>query len=301
MQPGSSSTARYGYDAGNKRVWRGDTGVDEIAFWAGQKLATYQISTSGSVVYFTLTSTNVYFGGKLISKGTYNSSGTGDKVNLTPVAADRLGSIGKFYPYGTERPSATANDKEKFTGYFRDASTGLDYADQRYHQPGMGRFMTPDSAPSAKLSDPGSWNRYAYVGGDPSIALIPRDNTTTTWGFGTLTIPIRAIITLPRRRTPIPLPYGRHQRITAITFPCSSRYRTLALLGLHCRFLERANHAHAFKLWSAVYRRFGWLHLHSRFGKYLGRHQGRSAKRCPPHSKCTAADIGGSRSALQSP
>jgi hypothetical protein len=39
-----------------------------------------------------------------------------------PVVADRQGSIKKFYPYGTERPSATANDTEKFTGYFRDAS-----------------------------------------------------------------------------------------------------------------------------------------------------------------------------------
>jgi RHS repeat-associated protein len=115
----------------------------------------------------------VYFGGKLVSKGAYNSSGTGDKVGLTPLAADRLGSIGKFYPYGTERPSATTNDTEKFTGYFRDASTGLDYADQRYEQPGMGRFMTPDAAPSAKANDPGSWNRYAYTRGDPVNRVDP--------------------------------------------------------------------------------------------------------------------------------
>src|SRR6266481_4855874 len=80
------------------------------------------ISAATGGLSFTLTSTNVYFGGKLISKGTYNSAGSGDKVNLTPVAADRLGSIGKFYPYGQERPSATGNDKEKFTGYFRDQS-----------------------------------------------------------------------------------------------------------------------------------------------------------------------------------
>ena len=110
----------------------------------------------------------MYFGSKLISKGAYNISGSGDYVNLTAVAADRLGSIGKFYPYGVERPSATQNDKEKFTGYFRDASTGLDYADQRYEQPGSGRFMTPDPyGGSASGTDPGSWNRYAYVGGDP--------------------------------------------------------------------------------------------------------------------------------------
>ncbi|MEQ1886545.1 MAG: glycohydrolase toxin TNT-related protein, partial [Bryobacteraceae bacterium] len=100
--------------------------------------------------------------------GAYNSGGTNDKVTLTSIAQDRLGSRnGKFYPYGQERPSATANDKEKFTGYYRDASTGLDYADQRYHQAGVGRFMTPDPfGGSAKASDPGSWNRYAYVGGD---------------------------------------------------------------------------------------------------------------------------------------
>lgn len=72
VQP-SGSTARYAYDANNKRMWRGDsgTGVDEIAFFAGQKLATYKIVTfSGySSIYFGLTSTNVYFGGKLVSKG----------------------------------------------------------------------------------------------------------------------------------------------------------------------------------------------------------------------------------------
>ena len=63
---------------------------------------------------------------------------------------------------------ATSNDTEKFTGYYRDASTGLDYADQRYHQPGVGRFMSPDPfGGSAKASDPGSWNRYSYVEGDP--------------------------------------------------------------------------------------------------------------------------------------
>jgi RHS repeat-associated protein len=75
---------------------------------------------------------------------------------------------GKYFPYGQERPSATTDGTDKFATYFRDSETGLDYAQNRYHQPGMGRFMTPDPyGPSAKLIDPGSWNRYAYVGGDP--------------------------------------------------------------------------------------------------------------------------------------
>lgn len=65
-------------------------------------------------------------------------------------------------------PNAGMTGAGWFTGYFRDAATGLDYADQRYHQPGMGRFMTPDPyTASVGPADPGSWNRYAYTRGDP--------------------------------------------------------------------------------------------------------------------------------------
>lgn len=73
---------------------------------------------------------------------------------------------GKYFPYGQERPSATTDGKEKFATYFRDSETGLDYVNHRYHQPGMGRFMTPDRM-TGTPKDPGSWNKYAYVGGDP--------------------------------------------------------------------------------------------------------------------------------------
>src|SRR5579871_4085737 len=108
VQPGGT-TADYGYDAGNKRVWRGDTSpspaLDEIAFWAGnQKLATYQVvvwtDSFGTHLVYNLSKTNVYFGGKLTAQGTYSAFTGMDKVTLAGVAQDRLGSIGKFYPYG---------------------------------------------------------------------------------------------------------------------------------------------------------------------------------------------------------
>jgi hypothetical protein len=60
----------------------------------------------------------VYFGGRLIH------------AQGTAVLIDRLGSNvtgGKpYFPYGQEKPSATTNNVEKVTGYFRDAETGLD-------------------------------------------------------------------------------------------------------------------------------------------------------------------------------
>jgi RHS repeat-associated protein len=60
------------------------------------------------------------------------------------------------------------------SGYFRDAETGLDYAMNRFHDPGTGRFMTPDPyRRSARASNPGTWNRYAYVSGDPVNRVDP--------------------------------------------------------------------------------------------------------------------------------
>jgi RHS repeat-associated protein len=144
---------------------------EELTFWSitGQKLETYnlsQIQPGGPDTLPQLvaaqTATNYYFGGKLIK----NSTGY--------VTPDRLGSIGKYFPYGQERPSATTDGKEKFATYFRDSETGLDYAKNRYHQPGMGRFMTPDPyGGSISIANPSSWNRYAYVGGDPVNRLDP--------------------------------------------------------------------------------------------------------------------------------
>ena len=48
-----SSTAHYGYDAGNKRVWRGDSssGIDEISLLGGPEARDYQLSSDRSFVY----------------------------------------------------------------------------------------------------------------------------------------------------------------------------------------------------------------------------------------------------------
>ena len=44
----------------------------------------------------------------------------------------------------------------------------MDYAHNRYHNPGTGRFLTADPfRASARPVDPTSWNRYAYTHGDP--------------------------------------------------------------------------------------------------------------------------------------
>ena len=107
-----------------------------------------------------------YFGGRLVGQQ------LGANI-YEPVIQDRLGSVGKYYPYGEERNSPQLpNDQVKFATYTRDSATGNDYADQRYYTSTLGRFMTPDPyvanrGGAGDSSDPRSWNRYAYSGEDP--------------------------------------------------------------------------------------------------------------------------------------
>lgn len=72
-------------------------------------------------------------------------------------------------------------------------------ADQRYYDRGTGRFLTADPSTGSNAADPGSWNKYAYVGGDPANFADPSGlmcdvytdygcaGSTTTTGGGALT------------------------------------------------------------------------------------------------------------------
>jgi len=97
-------------------------------------------------------------------------------VRTFSESQDRLGSANLYpgyYPYGEEY-IASLSDKDKFATYYRDGTTGLDYANNRYYSSTLGRFMTPDPyRGSAMLSNPQSWNRYSYAGNDPVNAHDP--------------------------------------------------------------------------------------------------------------------------------
>jgi RHS repeat-associated protein len=164
---GGLSSENYSYDPGNKRIWKkralGGGSFAEDVYFYGIGTGRLGIYTKSGGTY-TVKSVDVRFAGKLIY------------TNSAWVATDRLGSIRyrkpagagerlDFFPYGEERPSATAQDRDKFATYMRD-DTGLDYADQRYFTNTSGRFVTPDPA-----GDGLNW--YAYAGGDPANSNDP--------------------------------------------------------------------------------------------------------------------------------
>ena len=173
----SGATEGYWYAPDGKRVWRQRPDYShDFYFWGahGELVATFNDTSDGVVGTPYLTNFNAYFAGRLISQGgTY-------VVNSTAVLSDRVGSNrngARFRPYG-EEVTSTGNDRMKFATYFRDSTTGLDYAQQRYFASTYGRFNTPDpyqaSAKGASNpGDPGTWNHYSYVAGDPVNRLDP--------------------------------------------------------------------------------------------------------------------------------
>ncbi len=184
----NSGLIMYGYDAQNKRIWQGTCtlgfncaqgviNVDTVTMFGadGRQAGTFapQVTWTNNqtqvAITFTVVSRRAYFGGKLV--GQYNP---GLGANTLPAVQDRLGSVGKYYPYGEERGGNPPNDQVKFATYTRDSGTGLDYADQRYYASTFGRFMTPDPMQQAVSSKtPQNWNRYAYVANDPINSLDP--------------------------------------------------------------------------------------------------------------------------------
>jgi len=174
------------YNPRNQRVWDGTY----LYYYGvrGELIGKYQalwgyITTVNGVAYTTVLlqggQTNLYFNGRALRLQGHGSY----------VMTDRLGSVRvngngqrmNYYPYGAEVGTETAEGRVKFGTYTRD-SAGVDYAEQRYYGVGTGRFNTPDPYTATATSptdpsDPGSWNRYAYVGGDPINSYDPTGQT----------------------------------------------------------------------------------------------------------------------------
>jgi RHS repeat-associated protein len=151
----SNGTERYVYDPSNQRVWKQEPSRTLVFFYGveGNLLATYGDESN--------TDYNVYFGSKLV----WAEASPG--IAAGPVTPDRLGSTVRHFPYGSES-TATGEDRVKFATYYRDQTSTLDYARNRYYSRSIARFTTPDPyGGSASPSNPQSWNRYAYVRSDP--------------------------------------------------------------------------------------------------------------------------------------
>jgi RHS repeat-associated protein len=165
---GQTEQYRYGADNRRLRIQR-NGGAYEYFFYDidGSLVGVFDQVADGGTQKLAWKSMHVSVGGRLCWTGGFDAP--------TPVVTDRLSSVVlrgttrvRTLPYGEEWGGATANDKEKFATYWRDASTGLDYAHNRSYGSTLGRFNSADPyQASGGAAEPTSWNRYIYVMSDP--------------------------------------------------------------------------------------------------------------------------------------
>jgi RHS repeat-associated protein len=121
---------------------------NEYVFFNGQRVARRELATNNVHYYFS------------------------DHLGTHSIVTDANGNIedeSDYYPYGGEQVITNSVPQNyKFTGKERDTESGLDNFEARYDASALGRFMTPDpGGAGARLTDPQTWNAYAYVENNP--------------------------------------------------------------------------------------------------------------------------------------
>ncbi|HEV7743886.1 MAG TPA: RHS repeat-associated core domain-containing protein [Pyrinomonadaceae bacterium] len=117
-----------------------------------------------------------------------------DQLGTPRIIFDKTGSLAgtkrhDYLPFGEEIGGAQVallggrttgqgytsdSTRQHFTGYELDAETGLNFAQARYQSSVQGRFTSVDPlGASANTGDPQSFNRYSYVGNNPTNLTDP--------------------------------------------------------------------------------------------------------------------------------
>ncbi len=167
----NSGAQTYKYDHQNRRIEKTVGSTTTHYVWeGGQVIAEHAASTGNVLVDY------VFVGGRMVYKV---ESGVvkyflSDRLSVRLMLSEGAPLTGEVtvegkqshLPFGEEIATSGDQDKHHFTSYEREASLGLDYAVNRWHSPGVGRFLQVDPM-SGSVKDPQTLNRYSYVRNNP--------------------------------------------------------------------------------------------------------------------------------------
>jgi RHS repeat-associated protein len=186
--------ASYTYGSDNKRLISAEADARTYFAYDGSVLLAEYVETGSQAVPI-WAKNYVYLEGRLLA--TQELAGANEAVSyhhpdrlgtkLITSAAGGSWSEQATLPFGTEllsEASGFTNTRRRFTSYDRSATTGLDYAVNRYYDPLQGRFtqVDPLRMGAVDFQDPQTLNLYAYCGNDP----VNRTDSRGLFPFGSI-------------------------------------------------------------------------------------------------------------------
>jgi RHS repeat-associated protein len=100
-----------------------------------------------------------------------------DAIGSIRAVTDSQGAVVARHDYFSfgEDPTNTPNPApQRFAGKEHDSESVMDYSGARYYMPWVGRFTTSDpNHVNGQVSDPQSWNAYAYARNNPLRFIDP--------------------------------------------------------------------------------------------------------------------------------
>ena len=166
-----STLESYWYDGYGRRVIStAPTGtIQSIYSQGGQLLYQDNGRTGKQTKYFYLSGSLVAeFDHDVASGANSNRYQHTDALGSPVVVTNGPHSVlerNEYEPYGQVLKGGYA-DRPGYTGHVKDAATGMNYMQQRYYDPMIGRFLSVD--PVTALSNPvGMFNRYDYAANNP--------------------------------------------------------------------------------------------------------------------------------------
>ena len=176
---GTATIAEYGYGANNQRLKQveyGGSGSATTYFaWNGDAVIAEYTEPSGQSA-LTWSKSYVYLGGRLLATETgaathfHHPDRLGTRF-VTNAANSNTVAEQTTLPFGRalDAESSGAVTNRRFTSYDRSATTGMDYAVNRFYNSAQGRFtqVDPIGMSAVSLSNPQSLNLYGYCENDP--------------------------------------------------------------------------------------------------------------------------------------
>ena len=166
----STGQGLYAYDGYGRRVESIEAGSTWYYAYSGTEILYKNLLNTDNYEYVFASGIRLVMVIDRSSTYYYHADALGSVRMITYSDATMVYTDG-YQPYGQDNGTPTGSFKnratDKFTGKPVSQTTGLYYEYHRWYDPGIGRFISPDSKPG-QLSNPQSLNRYVYVQDRPT-------------------------------------------------------------------------------------------------------------------------------------